>query len=77
MRGDQRRMVPANLAGCSAPTPVRRRVLDRWASRSFQAYARYWVEGARLAGTPAAEVEERTVVQGFEHLEVGWQPEKA
>ena len=46
-------------------------VLDRWARRSFRAYARYWVEGARLASTSPAEVVEHTYVQGFEHLKVG------
>ena len=49
VRGDQRRMVSANLrrvlgADAGRPTPL----LDRWARRSFRAYARYWVEGARL-----------------------------
>ena len=43
-------------------------ILDRWARRSFQAYARYWVEGARLGRTPRHEVVQRTFVQGLHHL---------
>jgi len=45
--------------------------LRRWAKRSFRAYARYWVEGARLGSTPRTEVLQRFVVDGFEHLEEG------
>ena len=71
VRKDQRRMVSRNLERVLGADGTEQRVLDHWARRSFQAYARYWVEGARLAGTSPAEVEQRTVVQGFEHLEVG------
>jgi lauroyl/myristoyl acyltransferase len=42
--------------------------LDRWAKRAFRAYARYWVEGARLGSTPMTEVVQRFVTEGFEHL---------
>jgi len=45
--------------------------LRRWAKRSFRAYARYWVEGARLGRTPPVEVEQRTLVEGLEHLVEG------
>jgi len=45
--------------------------LRRWAKRSFRAYARYWVEGARLGSTPRSEVLQHFVVEGFEHLEKG------
>ncbi len=43
-------------------------ILDRWARRAFHAYARYWVEGARLGSTPRQEVVQRTFVQGLHHL---------
>ena len=46
-------------------------ILDRWARRSFRAYARYWVEGARLGSTAPAEVEQRTFVQGLQYLVEG------
>lgn len=42
--------------------------LDRWAKRAFRAYARYWVEAARLGSTPITEVVRRFVTDGFEHL---------
>ena len=45
--------------------------LDRWARRAFRAYARYWVEGARLGTTPMSEVQQRFVADGFEHLVEG------
>jgi KDO2-lipid IV(A) lauroyltransferase len=71
IRGDQRRMVSNNLRRVIGADASDTEVLDRWARRSFRAYARYWVEGARLATTSPVEVEERTFVQGFEHLEAG------
>ena len=43
-----------------------------WARRSFRAYARYWVEGARLGSTPTSEVMRHMFVdEGFEHLADG------
>jgi lauroyl/myristoyl acyltransferase len=48
VRADQRRMVSANLARVLDADPSDQALLDRWARRSFRAYARYWVEGARL-----------------------------
>ena len=54
--------------GCWMPARPTTRSLDRWAHRSFRAYARYWVEGARLGRTAPAEVEERTFVRGLEYL---------
>lgn len=42
----------------------------RWTRRAFASYARYWVEGSRLATTPASVVEQRMVLErGMEHLE--------
>jgi KDO2-lipid IV(A) lauroyltransferase len=71
VRGEQRRMVSANLARVLDAGPGDQALLDRWARRSFRAYARYWVEGARLGRTSPAEVEERTFVQGLEYLAEG------
>ena len=68
LRADQRAMVATNLRRVLGAEASDRVVLDQWARRSFQAYARYWVEGARLGSTPPAEVEQRTLVQGLEHL---------
>ncbi|MBV8463283.1 MAG: phosphatidylinositol mannoside acyltransferase, partial [Acidimicrobiales bacterium] len=36
--------------------------------RAFHAYARYWVEGARLGATPRREVVQRFQVDGLHHL---------
>jgi KDO2-lipid IV(A) lauroyltransferase len=74
VRPDQRRMVSANLRrvlGADPGDPVDRLTLDHWARRSFRAYARYWVEGARLGRTSPIEVEQRTFVQGLEYLVEG------
>ncbi len=70
VRADHRRVVSNNLRRViGAHQGVEdQAVVDRWARRAFRAYARYWVEGARLASTPPAEVEERTFVQGLEYL---------
>ena len=43
---------PAPGARCRRRTTTQA-VVDRWARRSFRAYARYWVEGARLRAHPA------------------------
>jgi len=43
--------------------------LGLWARRAFGAYARYWVEGARLGSTPMSEVLQRFIADGFDHLE--------
>ncbi len=42
--------------------------LWQWSRRSFEAYARYWVEGARLAAMSPEEILERTSIEGFDHL---------
>lgn len=73
VRHDHRRMVSTNLrrvigADRGAADDA---VVDRWARRSFRAYARYWVEGARLPSTSPAEVEERTFCDGLEYLQDG------
>jgi KDO2-lipid IV(A) lauroyltransferase len=71
LRPEQRAMVAANLrrvVGGDPDDPTDAAVLDGWARRAFHAYARYWVEGARLGGTPRREVMQRTHVQGLHHL---------
>jgi phosphatidylinositol dimannoside acyltransferase len=71
VRHEHRQMVTNNLRrvlGADADDQV---VLNSWARRSFRAYARYWVEGARLGGTSPTEVEQRTFVEGLEHLSDG------
>jgi KDO2-lipid IV(A) lauroyltransferase len=71
VRHDQRRMVTNNLRRVLDAGLDDSAVLDRWARRSFRAYARYWVEGARLGSTPPAEVEQRTFVDGLQYLVEG------
>jgi lauroyl/myristoyl acyltransferase len=74
VRADQRRMVSENLRrvlGADADDPDDMAALDRWARRSFRAYARYWVEGARLGRTSPIEVEQHTLVQGLNYLVEG------
>jgi len=44
-------------------------LVRRWSRRAFRAYARYWVEGARLPATSVAEVTQRMwIAPGYEHL---------
>ena len=71
VRTEQRRMVSNNLRRVIGADVGDREILDRWARRSFRAYARYWVEGARLARTSPNEVERRTMVDGFDYLVEG------
>ncbi|MBV8463216.1 MAG: hypothetical protein JO368_07980, partial [Acidimicrobiales bacterium] len=71
LRADQRAMVAANLrrvVGGEPGNPADAAVLDRWAQRAFHAYARYWVEGARLGATPRREVVQRFQADGLHHL---------
>jgi len=51
VRHEHRAMVSANLQRVLGADGDDARVVDRWARRSFRAYARYWVEGARLSST--------------------------
>jgi phosphatidylinositol dimannoside acyltransferase len=74
VRDDHRAMVAANLRrvlDADADDPGHQAVLDHWARRSFRAYARYWVEGARLGRTSPIEVEQRTFVDGLGYLVEG------
>jgi phosphatidylinositol dimannoside acyltransferase len=71
VRDEQRRMVSNNLRRVLDATTTDQDILDQWARRSFRAYARYWVEGARLGRTSATEVEQRTFVDGLGYLAEG------
>jgi phosphatidylinositol dimannoside acyltransferase len=71
VRHRHREMVIGNLRRVLDADDSDAVVLDRWARRSFRAYARYWVEGAQLGSTSPIEVEQRTLVQGLEHLVEG------
>jgi KDO2-lipid IV(A) lauroyltransferase len=68
VRGEQRTMVSNNLRRVLGADVSDQDIVDRWARRSFRAYARYWVEGARLGRTSPTEVEQRTFVDGLRHL---------
>jgi lauroyl/myristoyl acyltransferase len=65
---DDRAMVEKNLRRVLGAEETDRAVLERWARQSFRAYARYWVEGARLGSTSPVEVEGRTLVHGLHYL---------
>ncbi len=71
VRPTQREMISVNLRRVLGADAGDAAVLERWAHRSFRAYARYWVEGARLGTTPQSEVVQRTYVQGLHHLVEG------
>ncbi|HUD15869.1 MAG TPA: phosphatidylinositol mannoside acyltransferase [Acidimicrobiales bacterium] len=59
--------VLATASPVASPDPD---LVRRWSRRAFRAYARYWVEGARLPATGIAEVNQRMMVErGYEHLE--------
>lgn len=74
---DQHAMVARNLRRVLGPD-VDEGELDRWARRAFDAYARYWVEGARLGSMSRSEVFQRFVVveDGFRHLVAGMEAGK-
>ena len=69
---DQRAVVARNLRRVLGPD-LEEGELDRWVRRAFDAYARYWVEGARLSSTARSEVEQRFVVveDGWRHVVAG------
>ncbi len=71
LRHEHRAMVKANLARVLGADAGDDRELDRWARRSFRAYARYWVEGARLPTTSPDEVVQHMFVDGLHHLQAG------
>lgn len=43
--------------------------LDRMIAKTIDAYARYWVDSARLQAATPAEVDTGFTVEGFEHIE--------
>jgi len=71
VRRQHRAMVKANLRRVLGSRGGDEGVLDLWARRSFRAYARYWVEGARLPGTAPSEVVQHMFVDGLHHLQEG------
>jgi KDO2-lipid IV(A) lauroyltransferase len=71
VRHEHRAMVTANLCRVLGADSDDADVVDRWARRSFRAYARYWVEGARLPGTGPDEVVQHMFVDGLHHLQDG------
>jgi KDO2-lipid IV(A) lauroyltransferase len=69
MRTRHMRRVLAFASPVVAPDPE---VVRRWARRSYRAYARYWLEGARLPATGIDVVNQRMlVVRGWDHLVAG------
>jgi lauroyl/myristoyl acyltransferase len=71
VRHEHRAMVKANLRRVLGADAGDSQVLDLWAKRAFRAYARYWVEGARLPRTSTGEVVQHTFVDGLHHLQEG------
>ncbi len=71
LRHEQRDMISNNLRRVVGADSADAAVMERWSRRAFRAYARYWVEGARLGTTPPREVVQRTVVDGMHHLAEG------
>jgi phosphatidylinositol dimannoside acyltransferase len=67
MRADHMRRVLRDMTG-EEPEPA---VLKRMTRRAFLAYARYWVDGARLPVTSKEFVETRMRWEGREHLAKG------
>lgn len=66
MRTRHMARVLASASPAADPDPG---VVDRWVRRSFRAYARYWLEGARLPSA-GGRVEQRMVfARGLEHLD--------
>jgi KDO2-lipid IV(A) lauroyltransferase len=72
-KAQSREMAARNVRRVLASDPsevVDDRTVRRTVRRAFHAYARYWVEGARLPALGAAEIRENlTVESGFETLE--------
>src|SRR5665213_393207 len=71
VRHEPRAMVKANLRRVLGSEGGDAQLLDQWAKRAFRAYARYWVEGARLPSTSPAAVVQRVFVDGLHHLHEG------
>ena len=41
--------------------------------RTFQTYARYWVDSARMQGLSDSQIDTGFTVEGFEHIENAWE----
>lgn len=63
----RRRQVRRNLRRVTAGA-LQGAALERAVSSTFANYARYWLDLFRLASLPAAEIDSRFEVEGFEHL---------
>jgi len=59
-----RQRVAANLRRVTGPAD-----LDGAVAAAFRSYARYWVEAFRAADLDAVDLEARTTVVGFDHLD--------
>jgi phosphatidylinositol dimannoside acyltransferase len=71
-RAQRARHLERVLAASSPAVKPDPQVVARWTRRSFRAYARYWLEGARLPATGRDEVNQRMLVErGYEHLQGG------
>jgi phosphatidylinositol dimannoside acyltransferase len=67
-RSDSRTMYARHLARLLG-RPISEREAKDWTRRVFANYARYWLEGARMAGVPPRVVRNRfTVESGYEYL---------
>jgi KDO2-lipid IV(A) lauroyltransferase len=68
--GERRAQVERNLRRAYdrplGPLELRRRV-----ARTFESYARYWVESFRLPGTPPEVLARHMTIDGWEHIEAG------
>jgi KDO2-lipid IV(A) lauroyltransferase len=67
-RRDARAMYARHLARVFG-RPLSEREAREWAGRAFRNYARYWLEGSRLANVPPQVLLDRMVVEsGWEYL---------
>jgi phosphatidylinositol dimannoside acyltransferase len=65
---EQRAMAARHLRRAHGPG-LTGRALDREVRRLFASYARYWMESARIPGTPPDVLDSDTSYEGVEHLE--------
>ena len=54
------------------PNSLTEKELDEQIGRSFENYARYWVDSARIPQLSNFEIDAGFTVEGFEHIEDGW-----
>ncbi|MGH9135827.1 MAG: phosphatidylinositol mannoside acyltransferase [Acidimicrobiales bacterium] len=66
----RRRQVERNVRRVLGPGASRVQV-QRAVRRTFQSYARYWVESFRLPGTSAEDLAARMTIDGWEHVDAG------